>query len=96
MSGDIYNSKIVSKAQYRHSLRYHQQQGHSTISNELHDLLLQKDQTNFFFSYKSVNAKTVHQSFIVNQFRNFINRETTYFIEWTAYITINTTAKLSV
>ena len=53
MSGDIYNSKRVSKAQYRHSLRCHQRQGHSTISNELHDLLLQKDQTNFWKSWGS-------------------------------------------
>jgi len=43
----------VSKAQYRHSLRCHQQQGQSIISNELHDLLLQKDQNNFWKSWSS-------------------------------------------
>ena len=53
MSGELYDRKRVCKAQYRRSLRHHQREVTCSISNDLHDCLVQKDVSNFWKTWNS-------------------------------------------
>lgn len=53
MSGEVYDRKRVCKAQYRRSLRLHQREATCSISNDLHDCLVQKDVSNFWKTWNS-------------------------------------------
>jgi len=48
MSGEVYDRNRVCKAQYRRSLRRHQRETSHSISNDLHDCLVQKDVSKFW------------------------------------------------
>ena len=53
LSGDLYDRKRTCKAQYRRGLRHHQQDAFCKVSNELHDCLMQKDNTGFWNCWNS-------------------------------------------
>jgi len=64
MSGDLYDRKRTCKAQYRRGLRYRQRDACCEVSNELHECLMQKDNTGFrkCWNSKFKRQKAVHRS----------------------------------